>query len=202
MIGEKSKSISLGDVVRSCCRGKKSILGKGVVEGKKAWAGQSGSNEKTQLDPGWPFGAQAVEVEVEEETGSVKVLRVVSAHDLGKAINPQAVAGQIEGGVVMGMGYALFEELCFDEGRITNASLGDYKVPTPKETPRIQSVIIEKPYLSEPYGAKGVGEVSLFGIAPAIANAVAAATGIRIKDLPITAEKILAARKKITFNHG
>jgi CO/xanthine dehydrogenase Mo-binding subunit len=102
----------------------------------------------------------------------------------------------------MGMGYALFEQLCFDDGRITNASLGDYKVPTPKETPRIQALIVEKPYLSEPYGAKGVGEVSLFGIAPAIANAVASATGVRIKDLPITAEKVLAERKRKDFTDG
>lgn len=202
LIGKKKQSLSLGDVVRTCFAEENSILGKGIVEGKKAWAGGNDNGEKTQLDPGWPFGAQAVEVEVEEETGSVKVLRVISAHDVGKAINPRAVAGQIEGGIVMGMGYALFEQLCFDDGRITNASLGDYKVPTPKETPRIQALIVEKPYLSEPYGAKGVGEVSLFGIAPAIANAVASATGVRIKDLPITAEKVLAERKRKNFTDG
>jgi CO/xanthine dehydrogenase Mo-binding subunit len=202
LIGKKKQSLSLGDVVRTCFAEENLILGKGIVEGKKAWAGGNDNGEKTQLDPGWPFGAQAVEVEVEEETGSVKVLRVISAHDVGKAINPRAVAGQIEGGIVMGMGYALFEQLCFDDGRITNASLGDYKVPTPKETPRIQALIVEKPYLSEPYGAKGVGEVSLFGIAPAIANAVASATGVRIKDLPITAEKVLAERKRKDFTDG
>jgi CO/xanthine dehydrogenase Mo-binding subunit len=131
------------------------------------------------------------------------VLRVVSAHDVGKAINPGAVAGQIEGGIVMGIGYALFEELCFDEGRISNPSLGDYKVATVRETPRILPLIVEKPYRSEPYGAKGVGEVSLFGIAPAIANAVASAIGVRIKELPITAEKILAQLKgRESFRDG
>ncbi|MGH7834402.1 MAG: xanthine dehydrogenase family protein molybdopterin-binding subunit [Candidatus Binatia bacterium] len=195
VIGAKRKSMKVGDVIRSRFAGEKSILGKGVVEGKKVWAGGGDNNEKTQLDPGWPFGAQAVEVEVERETGVVKVLRVVSAHDVGKAINPGAVAGQIQGGIVMGMGYALFEELCFDEGRITNPGLGDYKVATSKETPQMLPIIVEKPYRSEPYGAKGVGEVALFGIAPAIANAVASATGVRIKDLPITAEKILARLK-------
>jgi carbon-monoxide dehydrogenase large subunit len=195
VIGNGRRSMKVGDVVRSGSPEEKSILGKGVVEGKKVWAG-GGDNEKTQLDPGWPFGAQAVEVEVEIETGVVKVLRVVSAHDVGKAINPRAVAGQIEGGIVMGIGYALFEELCFDEGRISNPTLGDYKVATVRETPRMMPLIVEKPYVSEPYGAKGVGEVSLFGIAPAIANAVASAIGVRIKELPITAEKILAQLKE------
>lgn len=91
---------------------------------------------------------------------------------------------------MMGLGYALSEGLLFDEGKITNASFADYKIPTARDIPAATAIIVEKNYDSEPYGAKGVGEVSLFGIAPAVANAVARATGIRIKELPLSAEKL------------
>lgn len=90
----------------------------------------------------------------------------------------------------MGMGYGMYETLIFEEGRITNPSFGDYKIPTCCDTPQIATIIMEKAYDSEPFGAKGVGEVSRFGIAPAIANGIARAVGVRIKDLPLTAEKV------------
>ena len=125
--------------------------------------------------PGWPFGAQAVEVAVDRETGVIKLIRVASAHDVGRAINPLAVTGQIEGGIMMGLGYALLESLLFDEGKITNASFADYKIPTARDIPAATPIIVEKNYDSEPYGAKGVGEMSVFGIAPAVANAIVSA---------------------------
>jgi CO/xanthine dehydrogenase Mo-binding subunit len=167
------------------------ILGQGAIEGKRHWAGDPDSEDGSLSDPGWPFGAQAVEVEVDRQTGVIKILRVVSAHDVGRAINPRAVEGQIEGGVIMGIGFALQEGFIFEEGRLANANFADYKIPTSRDIPKVLPIIVEKPYASEPFGAKGVGEVSLFGIAPAIANAVANATGVRIKDLPMTPEKIL-----------
>ena len=172
------------------------ILGQGSIEGKRHWAGDSDGDDSSSSDPGWPFGAQAVEVEVDRQTGVIKILRVISAHDVGKAINPMAVAGQIEGGVIMGIGFALHEGLLFEEGRVSNPSFADYKILTTRDIPRILPIIVEKPYASEPFGAKGVGEVSLFGIAPAIANALAHATGVRIKDLPMTSEKILEHLKQ------
>jgi xanthine dehydrogenase molybdenum-binding subunit len=134
-------------------------------------------------------------VSVDRETGVIKLIRVASAHDLGKAINPLAVNSQIQGGIMMGLGYALSEALLFDEGKITNASFADYKIPTIRDIPAATPIIVEKNYDSEPYGAKGVGEMSVFGIAPAVANAVARLTGVRIKDLPITAEKLLDQMK-------
>jgi CO/xanthine dehydrogenase Mo-binding subunit len=167
------------------------LVGLGSIEGKRHWAGDSDGEESSSSDPGWPFGAQAVEVEVDQQTGVVSVLRVVSAHDVGKAINPMAVEGQIEGGVIMGVGFALQEGFVFEEGRVCNPNFADYKIPTSRDIPKIVPIIVEKPYDCEPFGAKGVGEVSLFGIAPAIANAVANATGARIKDLPMTSEKVL-----------
>ena len=134
---------------------------------------------------------------MDRETGVVKLIRVASAHDVGRAINPLAVTSQIEGGIMMGLGYALSEGLVFEDGRITNASFADYKIPTMRDIPTAKPIIVEKAYASEPYGAKGVGEMSVFAIAPAIANAIARATGVRIKELPMSAEKLREQLKKL-----
>ena len=141
------------------------------------------------------FGAQAVEAEVDEVTGAVHVLRAWSAHDVGCAINPQMVEGQIQGGFVQGLGYALTEEMQWDEsGRLTNPTLMDYKVPTALDTPiEINPIIVEHPEPSGPFGAKGVGEPGLIGTAASIANAVAKATGKRLHRLPMTPERVLDA---------
>jgi len=141
------------------------------------------------------FGAQAVEVDVDDVTGAVRVLRVWSAHDVGRAINPKMVEGQIQGGFVQGLGYALTEEMQWDEsGRLTNPTLMDYKVPTALDAPlEINPLIIEHPEPSGPFGAKGVGEPGLIGAAASIANAVAKATGKRMHRLPMTPERVLDA---------
>ncbi|MGH7825564.1 MAG: xanthine dehydrogenase family protein molybdopterin-binding subunit [Candidatus Binatia bacterium] len=144
-------------------------------------------------ETGWRFGAQAVEIEVDQETGSIKVLKVVSAHDVGKAINPPLVTGQVEGGVVMGLGYALREKLQMDDGRITNPTFSDYGIPFAQEIPPIQSIILESPLAVGPFGAKGIGEIGIFGIAPAVANALENAIGIRLTELPLSPERVLDA---------
>jgi CO/xanthine dehydrogenase Mo-binding subunit len=119
---------------------------------------------------------------------------VWSAHDIGKAINPGAVAGQIEGGVVQGIGYALFEEMVWDDDRLANPSLMDYKIPgTLDAACEIHTILIEEPDETGPFGAKGIGEPPIVGIAPAIANAVAEATGVRLRRLPMTPERVLRA---------
>jgi CO/xanthine dehydrogenase Mo-binding subunit len=167
------------------------IVGLGSIESKRLWAGDASGDGKGFAAPGWPFGAQAVEVEVDHETGVVKLIRVASAHDVGKAINPMALTSQIQGGIMMGLGYALWEGLVFEEGRITNGSFADYKIATARDIPAAIPIIVEKSYAAEPYGAKGAGEMAVFGIAPAVANAVARTIGVRIKDLPMSAEKLL-----------
>ena len=177
--------------------GVKAITGVGASRNQPLRAADAAEQHRDPRAPGWPFGAQAVEVAVDRETGVVRLIRVVSAHDIGKAINPLAVTGQIQGGIIMGLGYALSEELTFDGGRITNASFADYKITTARDIPAATAVILERDYSSEPYGAKGIGEMSVFGIAPAIANAVARLTGVRIKDLPMSAEKLLAELKQL-----
>jgi len=168
------------------------IIGIGASESQRVWAGDAAAMAKSVAAPGWPFGAQAVEVAIDRETGVIELVRVASAHDIGQALNPMAVTGQIQGGIMMGLGYALSENLIFDQGKITNASFADYKIPTMRDIPSATPIIVEKNYASEPYGAKGVGEMSVFGIAPAVANAIARATGVRLKVLPMSAEKLFA----------
>jgi xanthine dehydrogenase molybdenum-binding subunit len=142
------------------------------------------------------FCAQVAEVEVDPETGEVKLTRFVTAHDVGTIHNPLTHQGQIEGAVVQGLGYALMEELLSDEGQISTLSMGDVKMPTIRDIPELVTVLVESPGGNGPYGAKTIGEQPLPPVAPAIANAIQDAVGIRIQDLPITSEKVLAALKQ------
>jgi CO/xanthine dehydrogenase Mo-binding subunit len=140
----------------------------------------------------WMYAAHGAEVEVDVETGQVRVLRIVGAHDVGKAINPQTCEGQIEGSIVHGLGPTLLEEMVIGErGNILNPSFLDYKMPTGTSVGEITPLIVETAHPDGPWGAKGIGEIAIVPIAPAIANAVYDAVGVRIKDLPITAEKVL-----------
>lgn len=138
----------------------------------------------------YAYASQLAEVEVDTETGKVDVLRIVAAHDVGKAINPSNVEAQIEGGVVMGLGYALEEEIKQDGGYLKNRSLGEYMVPTSLDVPQIEPHIVEVPVSSGPYGAKGVGEPALIPTAPAILNAICNALDIRITELPANLENL------------
>jgi len=121
------------------------------------------------------------------------VLRLTAAHDCGQAINPLLVEGQIEGGLAMGLGYALSEEMVVQEGRVLNTKFADYLVPTATDVPPMDVAIVEMPDPTGPFGAKGVGEPSLLPTAPAIVNAIYDAVGVRIRELPVTAERVLAA---------
>lgn len=147
-----------------------------------------------------PAAVEFVEVEVDTETGEVKLLRVVYAHDIGKVINPAGAEGQVEGGVQQGMGYALMENLVFDRssGACLAADFLNYKMPTAMEMPsEIQCVWVESDEPTGPFGAKSLAEPCLIVPAPAIANAIYNAIGVRVRDLPITPEKILAALGKL-----
>ena len=144
----------------------------------------------------WMFATHAVEVDVDTETGVVKIVKVAAAHDVGKAINPLTCEQQIEGSVIMGLSNTLFEELKMEGGRILNNSLADYKLATVSDMPRIVPILVEARHTEGPFGAKGVGEPAAGATGPAIANAIFDAVGVRIKDLPITAEKVWAALKR------
>jgi len=146
------------------------------------------------LSATYAFGVQGVELEVDRDTGKVRILRMAAAHDVGRALQPQALRGQIIGALAQGVGYALYEEVKTEEGRITNPSFRDYKMATAVEMGfPIDVDLVEIPDEAGPFGAKGVGEPGLVPTAPAIANAIYDAVGVRIRDLPITAEKILLA---------
>ncbi len=151
---------------------------------------------KGNLSCTYAFGTTGVEVEVDEETGEVKILDLVAAHDVGKAINPTLVKGQIYGAAYTGVGYALTEEMALRAGRVTNPNFRDYKMLTAKDVVPVEPIIIEPGDEAGPYGAKGIGEPGLVPTAPAIANAVYDAIGVRIKELPITPEKVLAALRE------
>lgn len=149
-----------------------------------------------RVHPDYTYGAHAVEVSVDIETGEITVLKSVGAHDVGQAINPQAVAGQIEGGTAQGQGYALSEEMIYEEGQLQTPSFSEYLIPTAMDMPKVESIILESRSGLGPFGAKGIGEPAMTAVAPAIANAVADAIGVRIFDLPITPEKVVKALRQ------
>ena len=153
------------------------------------------------VDPkgvGGAFATHIVDVEVDPETGKVRILRYTAVQDVGKAIHPSYVEGQIHGGAVQGIGWALNEEYIYnDEGRMTNSSFLDYRMPTSYDVPMIEVVIVEVPNPGHPYGVRGVGEVPIVPPAAAIANAIYDAIGIRMTELPMSPDRILAAMGKI-----
>jgi CO/xanthine dehydrogenase Mo-binding subunit len=142
----------------------------------------------------YTVGAQAVDLEIDMRTGQIEVLKIASVYDVGKAINPDLVMAQIEGGAVHGLS-SVFEAMHFDDkGRLMNPSLVDYRIATAVDIPgEIQGGFIETPVEDGPWGARGVGEHVMVQTAPAISNAIFNATGIRFTDLPISAEKIYMA---------
>ncbi len=197
--GEKAKNLLID-------RGKIKIMGKSkrslsIDEVMKGVEGGeiTGKSTFTPKSDAPVFGVAGAEVEVDVETGKVTPKILVYAHDLGKAINPAIAEGQMEGGMVQGIGYALTEELTWDRktGKMLNQGFVDYKILNASDIPKIVTVIVETGEPTGPYMAKGVGEPPLIPIAPAIANAVYNAVGVRIKQLPITSEKLLKELKRI-----
>ncbi len=166
--------------------------------------GRGEVRSQTLIKPGetmtsvfWFVGAGAVEVEVNRETGKLKVLKYVTAVDVGKAINPEGCRQQLAGAAITGMGQALYEQVVFDNGQLLNPNLIDYNIPALGDMPEvIETISVEVPHTEGPYGAKGIGETSLIPVAPAIGNALYDAVGIRLKELPITSEKIFFAMER------
>ncbi len=143
------------------------------------------------------FAAQAAEVEVDLHTGEVKVLRVIAANDVGKVLNPLGLLGQVEGGVMMGLGNAITEEFIVEAGKVITDRLARYRMPGIMQTPEIISIPVEHPTADGPYGAKGVGEISSIPTTPAITNAIHHACGIRVKHLPVDQDWLALELKRI-----
>ena len=164
------------------------LIGRGTYRGERGRAPLGGEA------PFWEVGMAAAEVEVDEDTGRVRVLRYVSIADIGKAINPRECEAQEEGAAMMGLGHTFYEELRYDGGQLLNPSLIDYRVPVMSDLPdEFRSVLVENGDGPGPYGAKGIGESGLLPTAPAIANAIVRAVGVRIVDLPMTPERVWRA---------
>ncbi len=173
-----------------------SILGRGTYYHYKQ--GDSPSHIKLKMPTSlvWMYGTQGVSIEVDTETGRIKILKVSAAADVGKAINPISCEGQTEGGVLHAISNTMFEEPIYNEqGKIINSSLLDYKIPSALGMSEINTILVEESHRKGPYGTKGFGETVVLPTAAAIANAVYDAVGIRIKDLSITPDKILRALK-------
>jgi CO/xanthine dehydrogenase Mo-binding subunit len=139
------------------------------------------------------FTAQAVELEVDPETGQMTLLDVITAHDVGTVINPLGHQGQIEGGLIQGIGFGMIEELLTEDGRVSTLSLGDYKIPNIKDIPPLKTILVQEALGPVPFQGKSIGESSITPVTAAIANALYDAVGVRICDLPITAEKVYRA---------
>jgi CO/xanthine dehydrogenase Mo-binding subunit len=179
-VSTKKKKVSYGEIVKT----KGSPI---VVEGRY---------QNHEIGPQASMCAQMAEVEVDPESGEIKLRRFVTVHHTGKVLNPLLHDGQIDGSIVMGAGYALTEELLFADGKVATLNFGDYKIPTARDIPRLHKVIVETQVGRGPYNSMSIGETPIITVAPAIANAVFDAVSVRIKTLPITAEKILVELKK------
>ena len=145
----------------------------------------------------YSFSANVVELEVDTETGETRVLGVHSGHDAGRVINPTTGEGQVEGGVVQGLGYALVEEHALQDGRILNDQFSTYIIPTPLDTPEIRALLVEHPYPWGPFGAKGLGETPIIAVAPAVTAAIQHATGARLSEIPATPERVWTALRRM-----
>jgi carbon-monoxide dehydrogenase large subunit len=190
--GTPDRSIPLGELIFGAL-GERPILGRGEYHMEDATPLDPETGQGTRPAPFWMYGAQAAEVEVDRETGEIKVLRLVAAHDVGKAINPMTCIQQLEGGMVMGLGCTLFEEVTLEAGRFLNPTFLDYQIASTLDTPQLSAQVVEVSHPDGPFGAKGVGEPALAPTAAAIANAVYDATGFRFRDLPLTPEVVWKA---------
>jgi CO/xanthine dehydrogenase Mo-binding subunit len=170
------------------------VKAKGSPIQSKGYYKQAGNSHEASI------AAQIAEVHVDPETGQVKLRNFVSAHTTGKVINPLMHQGQIEGGIVFGLGYALTEHLMIDGGKVVTTNFGEYKIPNIQDIPPLKTVVLETvPNGPGPYNSLSIGEVANVPVAAAIANAVMDAVGVRIKSLPITAEKIFEALRGRDF---
>jgi 4-hydroxybenzoyl-CoA reductase subunit alpha len=192
-IAGKATGLTWSETVAAAMEGEGTITVKGIWSTPKETQGGKFRGAAVGSSAGFSYSAQVVEVEVDEETGMVRVAKVWVAHDCGRAINPLSVEGQVQGSVWMGMGQALCEETQYVDGLPLRANLLDYRMPTIVESPPIEVHIVEALDPNGPFGAKEAGEGSLSGFLPALTNAIADATGLRLTELPATPERVFEA---------
>jgi len=198
IVSREGRTISFRDALSNYSGGAGG--GGGGLTGKGTFYTKRGTGLDPETGQGkrpaafWMYGAQAVEVEVDEETGKVEILKLATAHDVGKVINPLNCEQQMEGAVAMGVGNALYEKVDIRRGQIFNPSFESYGIPTSMDLPQnVETLFVEKAHPEGPFGAKGMAEPAAAPTAGAIGNAIFAATGVRIKEVPFTPEKVLMA---------
>jgi 4-hydroxybenzoyl-CoA reductase subunit alpha len=187
------KTIGYRDVVTAALEDAGTLTVKGIWSTPVEVQGGKFKGAAVGTGAGYSYAAQVVEVDVDEATGVVKVVRVWVAHDCGRAINPLSVEGQIQGSVWMGMGQALCEETRYQDGLPLAANFLDYRIPTIVESPPIDTFIVEAPDPNGPFGAKEAGEGALSGFLPALTSAIADAIGVELNELPASPDRLLAA---------
>jgi CO/xanthine dehydrogenase Mo-binding subunit len=164
-----------------------------VFHGPKSEPWSAGEAWRGRVLPDFTYGCHGVDVAIDRATGVLRIERYVAAHDVGRAINPQSVRGQIEGGAVMGIGYALGERIVFAGGQNLTGTFAQYLVPTAVEAPPVEAIVLESGEGLGPFGARGIGEPPIGPPAPALAAAIHSATGCRLRRLPFTADRIADA---------
>ena len=193
--GNPAKKIAFRDLARECYERGANISHTGYFRAPKNEFDHERGIGAAYAN--YSFASHVTEVEVDTETGEVKVLRVTPAYDVGFAINPMLCESQIHGGIAQGLGFALMEDLIIQDGIVRNPNFMDYLIPTSMDVPEVEKpILIEKAYKWGPFGAKGIGEPPLIAMPSSIANAVYDAIGIRIRDLPITPERVLMAIRR------
>jgi CO/xanthine dehydrogenase Mo-binding subunit len=183
------KRISLKDLADKYGDGTIEVMGEFIAQTVEM------DPETGQGAPYWPytFNACGVELEVDTLTGRVEILKARFAQDVGRAVNPRLVEGQMDGGFAMALGYALFEDLKIDKGKIKSNKFSRYLIPTAMDMIDVENILVEEPESTAPYGAKGIGEPVMIPVAPAILNAIYNAIGVRVKELPVTPENLRKA---------
>jgi CO/xanthine dehydrogenase Mo-binding subunit len=192
--GDERRTITFQNVVEECYKRHVSLTETGYYIAPKCEFEPESSQGTTYHQ--YTYGAVVAEIQVDTELGVVKPLKITAAYDVGRAINPLSLEGQIDGGTIQALGYGLMEQLIHTDGMVVNPTLGDYYIPTSLDIPELQTIIVEYPGAVGPYGAKAMGEPPVDLPAAALANAVLHATGSRIFDLPLTAEKVLLGMKR------
>jgi CO/xanthine dehydrogenase Mo-binding subunit len=178
------------------------VIGKGVFV-PKGLTFPDPATGQGNMAASWTFGCQGIDIEIDLDTGRIEVLRLVSAQDAGRIVNPDTARGQVEGAMIMALGAALMEQIQLGpDGRIRNAGLVDYRILTSADTPQMDVIFIETDDATGPYGARGLGEHGIVAVPPALANAVASALGVEFYDLPVTPEKIMAALESKNTERG
>jgi CO/xanthine dehydrogenase Mo-binding subunit len=189
-VGTPERSVPFADVALECWRRNVNMAADGWYAAPVTTFDENGQGDAYAV---FSYATQVAEVEVDTETGQVRLVRITAVHDVGRILNPMTLEGQIQGGVLQGAGMALYEKMVTDGGRIVTPDFSTYIIPTAMDVPRIEAHFVEDPYSRGPFGAKGVGETPAMPGAVAIANAVADALGVRFYELPITAEAVKRA---------